>query len=64
MVFSVNAVESGSNTFEAFQAAAIAQNGTNATTTSSGTSNSAVSIKGAGAGLVLAVVSAIVGSLL
>ncbi|KAJ4475798.1 Cupredoxin [Lentinula aciculospora] len=71
MVFSVNAVESSNSSFEAFQAKAIALNTTSASGSASlsspsatSTSNSAVSIhEFYGAGIVIAVVSAMIGAL-
>lgn len=75
MVFSVNAVEAGPNNFEAFQAKAIQLNGTSTTSstatssssTSTSSSNAALGVTVAGthgAGIVMAVVGVVVGSLL
>jgi plastocyanin len=74
MVFSINAVESSANSFEAYQAKAIALNGTSASgsaslsspsASSTSSSNSGSSIHGFyGAGIVVAAVSAVVGALL
>ncbi|KAF5379923.1 hypothetical protein D9757_007212 [Collybiopsis confluens] len=74
MVFSVNAVESSANSFEAFKAKAIALNGTSASgsaslsspsATSTSNSNSGSSIRSIhGAGIVIAAVSTVVGALL
>ncbi|TFY81130.1 hypothetical protein EWM64_g2885 [Hericium alpestre] len=66
MVFSANAVESGANTFEAFQARAKQINGTDANSTSGSTSNGAVAAVGLprDAGIALALGSLILGMLL
>ncbi|KAH7889990.1 hypothetical protein F5I97DRAFT_1949095 [Phlebopus sp. FC_14] len=71
MVFSVNAIESGPNTFAAFKARAIQLNGTATTTsTSTGSSPTQTGSKGAaaktgvGAGALLGLVGAIVGMIL
>lgn len=74
MVFSINAVESGSNTFEAFQAAAKAQNGSTtassgaasatATTSSSSKSSSSTTQISRGAGAAAVFVGMIFGAFL
>jgi plastocyanin len=69
MVFAVNAVESGPNTFEAFQAAAKAQNGTTATSSGSSVYPSSTGTNGAmrinrDAGIAIAAVAAAFGLLL
>jgi plastocyanin len=71
MVFSVNAVENSTSSFEAFEAKALALNTTTASGSASLSSPSATSSNGAssihgiyGAGIVIAAVSAVVGALL
>jgi len=76
MVFSINAVETSANSFEAFQAKALALNGTSASGSASLSSPSAASSSNSngaaassihgifGAGIVIAVVSAVVGAFL
>ncbi|KAK7449655.1 hypothetical protein VKT23_013129 [Stygiomarasmius scandens] len=66
MVFSVNAIESGSNNFEAFKAKAIQQNGSASTSGSTDTTsdNAAPSNGINGAGIVVAAVALVFSSLL
>ncbi len=54
MVFSANAVESGANNFEAFQALAIKQNGTSSNSSSSSDAMSVNINRGAGVALSIA----------
>lgn len=74
MVFSVNSVESGPNNFAAFEAAAKQQNGSTVTATSSASSSSGTTKSNAngasmiqinrGAGIAVALVGVVVGSML
>jgi len=65
MVFSVNAVESGPNNFNAFKAKAIQQNGTASGTSSSATPSSTNGAIGSlGAGAALGLVGVVIGLLL
>jgi plastocyanin len=63
MVFSANAVETGPNNFEAFQARAEQINGTssNSTSSTSGNSNGAGAIRLSGTGIVVGLVAAVIG---
>ena len=63
MVFAANAVESGPNNFEAFQARAEQINGTSSNSTSSttGKSNGAGAVRLSGTGIVVGLAAAVVG---
>lgn len=65
MVFSANAVETGPNNFEAFQARAEQINGTssssNSTSSTSGNGNGAGAIRLSGTGIVVGLVAAVIG---
>jgi hypothetical protein len=66
MVFSANAVETGPNNFEAFQARAEQINGTssNSTSSTSGNSNGAGAIRLSGTGIVVGLAGAVFGLVL
>lgn len=63
MVFSANAVETGPNNFEAFQARAEQINGTgsNSTSSTSGSRNGAGAIRLSGMGIIVGLVAAVFG---
>ena len=63
MVFAANAVESGPNTFEAFQARAEQINGTSSNSTSSttGSRNGAGAVRLSGTGIVVGLAAVVVG---
>ncbi|KAL0580438.1 hypothetical protein V5O48_001591 [Marasmius crinis-equi] len=64
MVFSVNAVESGPNNFEAFKAKATNNNSSSGNSGSTGNNNAALSTKWNGAGIAVAVVGVFLGALI